>query len=98
MPTKASGKAAADRIEARLRAHVRPSKMPYSVNARMATRQYAVLVQIAELHDVGISEALRIALEELVPKYLPDEFLQRAAESVEPDPEWVAKHGDPEGS
>jgi hypothetical protein len=83
-------------MEARVRAHaggVPGSKVPYSVNARLATRQYAVLLQIAELHDVSISEALRIALEELVPKYFPDENLQRLAVSVEPDPEWAAKHG-----
>ena len=67
---------------------------PFNVNARLAVRHYALLQMIAEEYDVGISEALRLALEELLDGKVDAELrrLLELAATVEPDPAWAAKH------
>lgn len=79
------------KLARRARAHA--PAMPYSVQARLPARHYAVLLAVAEQHDCSISEALRLVLEERVGEVMSPE-LQAIVREVEPDPEWAAKHGD----
>jgi hypothetical protein len=80
------------KLEARARA-VGP-EYPFNVNARLAKRHYALLQLIAEEYDVGISEALRLALEELLDAKVDPELrrMLELAGTLEPDPVWATRH------
>jgi hypothetical protein len=77
-----------------------PPLYPYNVNARLAPHHYAYLLAIAEGEDVGLSEALRRVLDALLEAESVEGFsgdlaqLLRHAVNIQPDPAWLARHGD----
>lgn len=69
-------------LGARARAH--GTTYPYNVNARMTVRHYWTVLAIAELHDCGVSEAMRIALDEYAERHDLKPEMAAALQSLEP--------------
>lgn len=73
---------------------------PYNINARLAPRHYSLLMHIADALDISVSEALRTLLDEVLrdPNHVSEENRRffEIVQSTKADPEWIAKHGDPE--
>ncbi len=70
---------------------------PYALNVRVSAGQYAVLLAIAEREDISVSAALRLLLDAEIDRLAAGDAgiaaMIRSAQSAEPDPEWVERHG-----
>ncbi len=69
------------------------SRFPVTIQARVAQRHWAAVLLVAEQFDVGASEALRMILEEKLDQLGVEDRQLLDRWSIEPDPEWAAKHG-----
>ena len=71
--------------------------LPYALSVRMSTGQRAFLQTIAELHDVGVSVALRLVLDQAMKEVLAHDGsapMWDLIESFTPDPDWLARHSE----
>jgi hypothetical protein len=69
------------------------------MNVRLAPGHAALIHHVAEANDVGLSEALRLILDEVIAgREAQDaqEGLWRMIADFEPDPEWVRRHASDE--
>jgi hypothetical protein len=74
-----------------------PKILTHALNVRLAPGHAALIHHVAEEHDVGLSEALRLVLDEVIAYRAgedPQESLWAVVASFEPDPGWVRRHGE----